>query len=250
MSYQLAQITVSNNTDVFVDNKDKPEITIGTVQDWTNSIVTDDTRTFENTCVNYKFENDKIYYVSFDMNPNIIDINGVEGVYDITFTPYLVNIEDGKIKTTKNNAQVLNASYTVSFGKDADGNYISVPVDYIFKVNSKLGPFNAIVFDIDLRLPIDYQLTGEGKLRKVEFVDDVVRIEEVKNLLPNEATRVGIRGLANTVFSLNGEKMKLNRNGVFEIDFPGFTIKEIGFVETPNEDIYIDYIYDNKGGSN
>lgn len=94
-----------------------------------------------------------------------------------------------------------------------------------------------------------YQSGRFPRIRK-----DSIEISTINNVLAEDTEamngtikKIGIQGRPNLLFSINGEEMRLNKTGVYEISYDRIDIDHIGFVvnEAGNTDtsVILDYTY-------
>lgn len=92
-----------------------------------------------------------------------------------------------------------------------------------------------ITFDTIL-LKLQLTLQDLTNPRKIQVVQKDTTIKELKNILNTAETRtslerIGLQGKPGALFAIDGEEMKLNKNGIYEISYDNLDIQHIGWVE-------------------
>ena len=90
--------------------------------------------------------------------------------------------------------------------------------------------FDTILLKLQLTL---YDLQNKSP-REIQV--EGATIKELKNILNTAETRtslerIGLQGKPGALFAIDGEEMKLNKNGIYEISYDNLDVQHIGWVE-------------------
>lgn len=144
-----------------------------------------------------------------------------------------------------NNYQQIIKQYEIQSSSSTDDDYVSFEV--VFTPNTQ---YNQIVWELQ-RTGYDYTMTEDEKTEiEGNLVDGrVTTIEDIKlSIITNiitenkKLTKIGIQGPPSLLMCINGQQIRLGRNGIYEIN-NGILINFVGFVPHDNDYFLMDYEY-------
>lgn len=251
--YRIGQYTYSSNQNYLNTISDFEE----NYQETQTSITTE--LPFKNKCININNNSSSIistknYYLCFKIkkrNEQDIEIalgessNGIK-VFDNGIQSFTLKLKNQTQSGVSNNNEQIIGKYNISKASNSNSEEFEI-FEVVFSSNTT---YNQIVWELQRNM-LDYQIQEtiddnnesiSGRIAKI----DIIEFAEINNIIDiidiDYLTKIGIQGPPSLLMCINGQQIRLGRNGIYEIN-NGIHINFVGFVPHENDYFLMDYEY-------
>lgn len=227
--------------------------------------------TFIDPAIEFSFDQETVYLLNFSLLPQLFPKLEKEENSDNAFD---IKIVLGHLSKDNNNDNVNDTSYdeqeikTFEITLNDEENVSKINNFCVFK--PLVGDYNFLAFrivrrakDYSTKLNLD-EIKNDDRYaawfssnKKTEYDGRFLKLEPkdislytldnvLKTLKDTEQKfiiqRLGIQGRPGMLFAIDGEEMKLNKNGIYEVSYDNLNIQHIGFLNQ-EDDFILDITY-------
>lgn len=216
---------------------------------------------FRNKCININSDSSiistKNYYLCFKIKkrkPRDIEIALNESsnaitIFDNGIQSFVLKLKNQTQSGVSNNNEQIIGKYNISAASNSNNEEFEI-FEVVFSSNTT---YNQIVWELQRNM-LDYQIQEKtddnsenvsGRVAKIVIIE-FAEINNIIDIIPKDdidyLTKIGIQGPPSLLMCINGQQIRLGRNGIYEIN-NGIHINFIGFIPHENDYFLMDYEY-------